>query len=124
MDYNTLHRKYLEVKEENKRLRYELNNIPIERDNDWLTLVCQITNVTRYELFGRSRKTEINSARMCAMWLMFNKSGKKYTEIARLFNRNHSTVIHAVKQIENSFFWKNSNESKIIQQCLSATTNQ
>ena len=57
MDYNTLHQKYLQVKEENKGLRYELNNIPNDQGSDWLTVVCQITNVTRNELLGRSRKT-------------------------------------------------------------------
>lgn len=51
-------------------------------------------------LFGKSRKREIADARQLVMYLSKNKTQLSSTNIGVRFARNHATVLHACKQIE------------------------
>lgn len=56
-------------------------------------------SVTRKEILGESRAQHIVAARHMAM-AVCRRSGLTVTMIGRLFGRDHSTVVHAVKSIE------------------------
>lgn len=60
-------------------------------------------NVTADEIRGVSRKPETAMARQAAMYVCRKKLGLSYPELGRAFRRDHSTVIHAVKKIEELF---------------------
>lgn len=51
------------------------------------------------ELKGRSRQRDLAYHRFVAMYLLRNK-GYGFENIARFFNRDHSVVIHACRQVE------------------------
>ena len=70
-------------------------------ERDLLELVDAVgrrRGVTRAELCGRRRTTAIARARQEAWWLLRNDPLRcfSYTEIASLFERDHSTVLAGV----------------------------
>ncbi len=53
------------------------------------------------ELFTRSRKREINDARQLVMYMTKKHTSLPLTAIGARLSRDHSTVLHAVRNIEN-----------------------
>lgn len=62
--------------------------------------VAEKTGVTPKQILGSSRKRNIVRARQLAMWGA-RQHGVSFPEIGRFFNRDHTTVIHGVKMVEN-----------------------
>lgn len=52
------------------------------------------------ELTSRSHNPEVVRARMEAMWLAYRRAGLSYSEAGRLFDRDHTTVLSAVRRID------------------------
>ena len=70
------------------------------RDRDLLDLldaVCRRRNVTREEVCGRRRTRNIARARQELWWELRRDPGMSFGEIARLFDRNHTTVMTGVR---------------------------
>ena len=64
------------------------------------TAVCQHFNVSEKDLQTSSRKREVAQARQVAMYLSKQMTDMSLAEIGHQFgNRNHATVLHAVKLI-------------------------
>ncbi len=57
--------------------------------------ICIKFNLKRDELFGKRRTKEIAEARQYCIYLMWRKLDIPLTSIAKLFNRDHATAIHA-----------------------------
>lgn len=57
------------------------------------------TGITTAEMRGKSREKHITVARHYAMWRA-RDAGFSYPEIGRFFNRDHSTVMHAIRRLE------------------------
>jgi len=53
---------------------------------------------TDVELLGRSRRQPLAHARQVAMYLCRELTDMSYPQIGRLFDRHHTTVIHAVQE--------------------------
>lgn len=69
-----------------------------ERDLvDLLDRVCAGRGVTRAEVCGRGRTRTVASARHELWWHLRSTRAFSYEEIGRLFERNHSTVLHGVR---------------------------
>ncbi len=73
---------------------------PIER------LICHHHQVTMTELRQKNRKRKIVEARavyisliVAQNWKMYNEP--RYTDIAEMLNKDHSTMIHSVKNVYN-----------------------
>lgn len=65
--------------------------------------VCEHFNMTIQKLDSRTRTQDIAYARMLAMYLSAELTNKPNTQIGlRIGNRNHATVIHAIKQIQDT----------------------
>lgn len=64
----------------------------------------QETGVTFEQMCGTSRKREIVYARHYTMYLIKERLKWAWVHIGKLFNKDHSTVIHAVKNVENLMF--------------------
>jgi len=63
--------------------------------------VAEHFNLTQYLLIGKGRKQEITAARHIAMFLVKRLTRNPLTTIGLHFgNRDHSTVIHAVRTVE------------------------
>jgi len=65
-----------------------------------LALVSQEFTCEPEHLFSRNRTARISKARHAAMSLMKALMDCTLAEIALLFNRDHSTVIHAKKKVD------------------------
>ena len=75
------------------------------RERDLLELldrVCQARGVTREEVCGRCRTKNVARARHELWWELRRHPGMSYGEIARLFDRNHSTVMTGVRAVERA----------------------
>jgi len=61
--------------------------------------VCSIHGVTKEELLSARRSARVTQARQQAMFLARELTPLSLAEIARGFDRDHTTVIHAVRQV-------------------------
>jgi chromosomal replication initiator protein len=62
--------------------------------------VCAAFGVTRKELFGASRLRRVLVPRQVAMALAREVGGQSLPRIAAAFDRDHSTVLHACRKVE------------------------
>lgn len=65
-----------------------------------LISVCDNYKIKRSDIFIKTRKDEILIPRQLAMYLMFKES-IRHGEIGRYFDMDRTTVIHAIKRIQN-----------------------
>lgn len=68
--------------------------------NDLLTIVSKATNITKREILGNSRKREIIQARGLFCYMSVRNLKKMTTTTGRFLNRDHSTVINAVRNYD------------------------
>jgi chromosomal replication initiator protein len=61
--------------------------------------VCTINGLTRAELLSGARSPRIAHSRQLAMYLARELTPLSLTEIARGFDRDHSTVLHAIRVV-------------------------
>lgn len=54
--------------------------------------------ISKAEIYGRSRATNIVTARHMAYLLAYN-SGMSFTEIGKRFKRDHTTIMHGVDRM-------------------------
>ena len=67
-----------------------------------LEATAELRDFTIEQLTGGSRRRPLVDARQIAMYVTRNMTDLSYPEIGRAFgNRDHTTVIHAVRKIEN-----------------------
>ncbi len=62
--------------------------------------VSRFYNIDEQLLYGKSRKREISDARQLVMYLTKKKTQLSSTNIGQKLSRDHATVLHACKQIE------------------------
>ena len=67
-----------------------------------INTVAKYYKVSKKDLLGKSRKSNIIVARHMSMWLVRKIVKLSYVEIGKVFNRDHSTIISAVQSIETS----------------------
>ncbi len=60
----------------------------------------EVYGYTEEELKGRSRKQCLVRARHVTMWVAI-QLGATVAQISRAFDRDHSTVCHAITKVEN-----------------------
>jgi hypothetical protein len=65
-----------------------------------ITEVCRKRNVTLAALFSNRRVTHLVHARQEVMYRLREELNLSYPEIGRTLGRDHSTVIHGIKQYE------------------------
>ena len=67
-----------------------------------LKATCEVFDFTLDQITGGSRRRPLVDARQIAMYVTRNMTDLSYPEIGRAFgNRDHTTVIHAVRKIEH-----------------------
>jgi len=59
-------------------------------------VVAAVTGISKLELLGPCRSARIVPARQLLMWLAVREYGHGIAPTARLLNRDHTTVIHAL----------------------------
>jgi len=67
---------------------------------DILRATCRVTGLTMSELTGQQRHHTITSKRHIAMWLATKHTEMSLPQLARHFNRDHTTVMYARRKID------------------------
>ena len=62
---------------------------------------CEKVEMTIEQLYSKSRKRELVEKRMVLMYTLRKSVGMTLHKIASSLDKNHATIIHAVKSIEN-----------------------
>lgn len=77
-------------------------SLPTRRSslNEIVRLVCQEYNISEIELMAFRRHKLPCAARQVAMYLAKRATHQSFPQIARFFNRDHTTVLHAVNITE------------------------
>lgn len=65
-----------------------------------LEVVGQNFGVTKEDIFSSSRKKQLSMARQAAIYLLKHMAKKNLKEIARIFKKEHSTIIYNLKTFE------------------------
>jgi len=66
-----------------------------------MAIVCEVAEahgLTPRDLLGRSRMRPITRARMTAYAEIRDRLGYSYPEIGMIFGRDHTTILHGVRQ--------------------------
>jgi chromosomal replication initiator protein len=63
--------------------------------------VCEVCGLSREELLSARRSTRVSHARQLAMYLARELTPMSLSEIARAFDRDHTTVIHALRAVDS-----------------------
>jgi len=91
--------------------RPEFNNVTISHV---INYISRTTKVSERQLIGKGRTMEVAIARQIAMYLCREYTSSSLTNIGLYFGkRDHSTVIHACKNIENKISSDNDFKNKI-----------
>ncbi|MFW6120199.1 MAG: chromosomal replication initiator protein DnaA [Petrotogales bacterium] len=67
-----------------------------------ISTIEKLINVERKMIFGKSRRKDVVLARQILIYILKKEFGRSITEIGKLINRTHSTVIHSLNKIEKS----------------------
>jgi chromosomal replication initiator protein len=62
--------------------------------------VCAVCGLSRDELLSKRRSTQVSHARQLAMYLTRDLTTMSLAEIARAFDRDHTTVLHALRAVD------------------------
>ena len=106
------------LSQENKRLRAEITgqtpnlSSPV---NDVIAFISAQTGITPKEMLSRTRQRDIVTARMLCMYIFRTHLNMQWTEIGRIFHRDHSTAIHGVTVINNQLFFPKSFENQVLE---------
>jgi len=84
-----------------KSINGEVESLNEKLTNEIMSVVCSITQMDWSELKSKCRKREINDVRQTAMWMIRKGTSMSFYDVGKVFNRHHSTVLHAVKAVEN-----------------------
>lgn len=68
---------------------------------DIITKVCIYYNISNDDIKGRDRHRTIVLARHMAMYIIRNRLKLKLKATGQLFNRDHTTAMHAMKSISD-----------------------
>jgi chromosomal replication initiator protein len=64
--------------------------------------ICKYYSLTAEQVKGKSRKREIVKARFISIYIIKNETDFTLSAIGRIFNRDHSTILHSIKIINNT----------------------
>jgi chromosomal replication initiator protein len=78
----------------------------IDQAQSIITLCSDQLLVKRDDVLGHRRKKNETAARHLAMYLIRRYCAYSYKDTGKLFDRDHTVVIHAEKRVKNSIFTK------------------
>ena len=114
--FSRVHNKILNISDCKNILKDAFNQIRIITVDKIQTIVSNYYNIPLSEMLSQRRSRPLARPRQVAMYLAKKLTTRSLPEIGRKFaNRDHTTVIHAVKTIEklsqdNSLMKKNIDE--------------
>jgi chromosomal replication initiation ATPase DnaA len=68
-----------------------------------VSLVCEMSGVSHESLYGSRGSTRVTNAKFIACRLLHKYSGLSKADIGREFNKDHGTIINALRQYESFY---------------------
>src|SRR5690606_14738567 len=81
------------------RSAFRQKSVDMTQDN-LIELICEIYNQPKKDVLGKSRKNEFILPRHLCMYMLKEIFNLNKTLIGRIFDCKHTTVIHAISNIE------------------------
>ena len=109
-----------------ENIRKTIDDIRITENTALITPALIIRNVCKYygldedTLKGTQRSRNVSEPRQIAMYLMRQMLHLSQDEIAKIFSRERTTVLHALKQIEKTVQTKNNKLDPVLQDLQSS----
>jgi len=70
------------------------------RGEEIIKAVCIYFDISRIDLISPRRDREVHNPRMVAMWLCRRLTTSGYPTLGRLFERDHTSVIHSCRKMD------------------------
>lgn len=74
--------------------------------------ICEFYGLTHAQIKGKCRLRSYVKARFISMYLLRRRTGLTLKEIGRMFHRDHTSIIHAIKTIDEVLSLKFENDYK------------
>ena len=68
---------------------------------DFFEDYCKKVDMTKEQLFSKSRKRDIVEKRMVLSYTLRKSLGMTFQQIGKVLNKNHASILYSVKSIEN-----------------------
>ena len=68
--------------------------------NKFINEYCELQNVDKNVLFSKSRNRDLVEMRMILAYFLRNRTELSWTEIGKIMNRNHASIIHYYNKVE------------------------
>ena len=82
-------------------LNVNLYNLLFQVNQDIIDKVCRYFDFTFEILQDKTKKGEIVFARQICQWFLMKKCGLTCTHVAGLFLRDHTSILHSIKMVNN-----------------------
>jgi chromosomal replication initiator protein len=89
------------LRERQKAIKEKINYV-----DNIINEICKFYSLTTEDVTGKSRKREIVKARFIAIYIIRTETDFKLSAIGKIFNRDHSTILHSIKIINNTLTLK------------------
>ena len=86
-----------------EQLKYVVKELDANTPAEIILRVCRIWGVNPLEVLTNRRLRDINEARQVSMYLTLKKFNYSLHYTGRLFIRNHATVLHSKRKVEDLF---------------------
>ncbi|MEA2066252.1 MAG: chromosomal replication initiator protein DnaA [Thermotogota bacterium] len=104
--YSSIYNKDSDILLAQQVLASYVPSVTVSKRKDELEMIIStienLLDVERKKIFGKSREKNVVLARQVFIYVLKNEFGRSITEIGKLINRTHSTVIHSLKKIKKS----------------------
>ena len=81
-------------------------------------IIRKLNDVIGYDITQHTRKQEVVKGRQIAMWYLRNHTTLSLQEIGQTFNRDHATVLHACKVVQNIIDTKDKKYLPIVEKVI------
>ena len=89
------------LRERQKAMKEKINYV-----DNIIKEICKYYSLTQDQVKGKSRKREIVKARFIAIYIIRTETDFKLSAIGRIFNRDHSTILHSIRIINDTLTLK------------------
>ena len=77
----------------------EMTYADYKKQTNWIPRISEVIDLENFK--GKSRKQYLVHQRYYLMWFLKQNTKLPLTKIGLMFNRDHATVIHAIKSHQN-----------------------
>jgi hypothetical protein len=74
------------------------------KSESMVRIVCLTLGITKDDILGKNRLARVAKARHVCIWLLRDTFNMTLATIGAIFNRDHSTIVHSLKQVDGMLY--------------------